>query len=179
MRTDRLPRPEQLLEDDPSFLPDLVLAPLDFDLSTFEASLTGDSQLSLTLSPRTPGTSVSGALGGPVGGLVIPTSDTGGLGGDIGGFVVSGDDGLGTGRVLGEDDGFLPEADFAFDANGNLLDFSIAGAASHATVPVMGARVGAGDDTAVSARVRAEHTAGVRAGVSVCLHILSPILHVL
>lgn len=167
--TDRTLRPEQLLlEDDPSFLPDLALAPFDFDLSTFEASLTAESPLT-SLSPHTPTTSSGTAFGGPVGGLVIPTSDTGAVG-DIGGFIVPGDDGLGAAAAPGDDEGFLPEADFSFDAEGNLLDFSVAGAAPRPSVPGTGAAAGIGVVTAASARVRAEHAAGVAAGVPVSLH---------
>ncbi|TKA65669.1 hypothetical protein B0A49_04986 [Cryomyces minteri] len=93
---------------------------------------------------------------------------SGGPVGDIGGFVV-GDDGLGTSRqdtgsifAQGEDDGFLPEADFGFDAEGNLLEYDAGARAPRAPVAPM-LPTGPGSDTVASARARQEHEEGQRA----------------
>lgn len=124
-------RPEALLlEDDPTFLPDLAFAPLDFDLSRLDAFISGGSQTSSSLSPHTARTTPQSDQTG----LILPSSGTGGVG-DIGGFVVDGSDrfsALAGAHLLGEDDGFLPEADFTFDEEGNLLDLGGMRAASAA-----------------------------------------------
>ncbi|KAF2098118.1 hypothetical protein NA57DRAFT_76913 [Rhizodiscina lignyota] len=121
-------RPEALLlEDDPTFLPDLAFVPLDFDLSRLEASLSGGSQASKSLSPHTARTTPLSDHAG----LILPTSDTGGVG-DIGDFGFGGSP-LGEGDLRRfDDDGVLPEADFTFDEEGNLLDLSQVRAASAA-----------------------------------------------
>jgi hypothetical protein len=64
----------------------------------------------------------------PLGGIIIPSSETG-RATDIGGFRIPGADETGVetttfpGGVAGEGHELLPEADFAFDEEGNLLDF--------------------------------------------------------
>lgn len=62
-----------------------------------------------------------------MGGINLSTSDT--AAGDFGGFTVPGDDGIGSGGAgrssHPEDDGFDPNADFAFDADGNLIEREI------------------------------------------------------
>ncbi|GME24101.1 Meiotic recombination protein rec8 [Neofusicoccum parvum] len=131
-------RPDQLvLEDDPSFLPDFALAPLelddasDLDLPT----LTRSSSLSSPRRSRSPRQEITleEQDGGPVFGIQVPSSD-GHSFGDIGGFVVPGDDG----------------PDFGFDAEGNLIEHV---SSSHlqktpATVP----RPGLPSSSAASAR---------------------------
>ncbi|KAK7513792.1 Rec8 like protein-domain-containing protein, partial [Phyllosticta citriasiana] len=124
-------RPEQLLlQDDPSFLPEFALEPLDLamDISAANASFTsGSNTLSPHASRRSRSITLDEHLGGPFGGLNIPTSDTGA--GDFGGFVVPSDDGAGI-RAHGgsshiQDDGFDPNTDFAFDADGNLIEHDL------------------------------------------------------
>ncbi|KAK8240208.1 Rad21/Rec8 N terminal domain-containing protein [Phyllosticta capitalensis] len=117
-------RPEQLLlQDDPSFLPEFAFEPLDLDLdvSTTNASLSPRS------SRRSRSINLEERIGGPVGGINLSTSDT--AAGDFGGFTVPGDDGIGSGGAgrssHPEDDGFDPNADFAFDADGNLIEREI------------------------------------------------------
>ncbi|KAF2839785.1 hypothetical protein M501DRAFT_1010816 [Patellaria atrata CBS 101060] len=156
-------RPDQLvLEDDPAFLPDLLM---DFDLSGIDVSSTSNSSVQSPHTPRTPEDAM-------IRGLIIPSTDTA-AGADIGGFIISGDDHHLTsaskplgGSVLSareEDDGLLPEADFEFDAEGNLLEF---------TTPLAGPRqssvgtarpVPGSDGT--SSRVRREHEEGQMAGL--------------
>lgn len=125
------------------------------------------SQRSSSLTPRTNEFAIPG------GGLHIPTSNTGGFG-DIGGSPFQEDEGPRTNRHGGssvviardEDDGFLPEADFSFDADGNLLEF---------TTPVQPRMHGSTaerrpvreSDTAAVARVRREHEEGIQAGAAV------------
>ncbi|KAK8227988.1 Rec8 like protein-domain-containing protein [Phyllosticta paracitricarpa] len=124
-------RPEQLLlQDDPSFLPEFALEPLDLamDISAANASFTsGSNTLSPHASRRSRSITLDENLGGPFGGLNIPTSDTGAE--DFGGFVVPSDDGAGIGAHGGsshiQDDGFDPNADFAFDADGNLIEHDL------------------------------------------------------
>ncbi|KAK8174622.1 Rec8 like protein-domain-containing protein [Phyllosticta citribraziliensis] len=109
-------RPDQLLlEDDPSFLPQFALEPLDLEA---DVSAPNASFASITLDEH---------IAGPIRGLDIPTSDTGA--GDFGGFVVPSEDGADVG-IQGrsshlEDDGFDPDADFGFDADGNLIEHGI------------------------------------------------------
>jgi len=181
-------RPEQLLlEDDPAFFPDLALQALDISLLDYDLSTTAPgSRASTTLSPYTAATSplIDLVQGGPVGGLIIPsgTSDLGVGYGDLGGFI-SGDDGPGTstgrqrsalwsrgaGLIAGDvDTGFLPEADFSFDDEGNMLDFATAGAGNAAAVtpaapPTVQRRLGESEEDARS-RVRREHEEARRAG---------------
>lgn len=167
-------RPEQLvLEDDPSFLPDFAFPGLDFDLSSLEMTFARNPQRSSSLSLTPHGSQYLRSerpYGGPVGGLILPTSDAGGYE-DIGGFVVQGDDGRGTSRfgrassiLEREDHDLLPEADFSFDADGNLVEFT-PGKSIGAT-PAPGGRPALGSDTAASDRVRREHEEGHNAGVN-------------
>ncbi|OJD35613.1 rad21 rec8 n terminal domain-containing protein [Diplodia corticola] len=127
-------RPDQLvLEDDPSYLPDFALAPLDYDDLDLELpSLTRSSSLSSLRHSHGPRRSISleDQQGGPVFGIQVPSSDTSGFNG-IGGFVVPGDEGPGTrvpgGSVLNvEDEGFEPGVDFGFDEEGNLVEHASA-----------------------------------------------------
>ncbi|KAF2135765.1 uncharacterized protein K452DRAFT_303302 [Aplosporella prunicola CBS 121167] len=164
-------RPEQLLlEDDPTFLPDFALAPLDFDLSNLEAPSPRSEKLRSSRSGSRSSISLEEQLpAGPVGGLELPTSDS--IGGDLGGFVVPGDEGPGVkvpdaGALIAEDDGFLPEADFGFDADGNLLEFTGTDQPHHST-PGTAPRLGLGSDTAASARVRQDHEGGQLPGEDV------------
>ncbi|KAL2356650.1 Rec8 like protein-domain-containing protein [Cryomyces antarcticus] len=169
-------RPDQItLQDDPAFLPDLNLGMLDFDLSNLDFSTSASSQRPSLLTLQTSQTSAqgSGHADPSIGGLVIPTSvSSGGPVGDIGGFIV-GDDGRGISRqdaggifAQGEDDGFLPEADFGFDVEGNLLEYDAGARTPRAPIAPM-LPTGLGSDTVASARVRQEHEEGQRAEAGV------------
>ncbi|KAL1648060.1 R8 protein [Diplodia intermedia] len=163
-------RPDQLvLEDDPSYLPDFALAPLDLDGSDLEPpSLTRSSSLSSLRHSRSPRRSISleDQKRGSVFGIQVPSSDSGGFSG-IGGFVVPGDEGPGTrvpgGSVLNvEEEGFEPGVDFGFDEEGNLVEHASADKL-HRT-PLSGTRpgllgrgMGFPSSSAASARVRQEH----------------------
>ncbi|OCL03975.1 hypothetical protein AOQ84DRAFT_346838 [Glonium stellatum] len=167
-------RDQLILEDDPSFLPDFALLPLDHDLvnlANLTISLPDESQRSDSLLVTPYGSQNfhhEQPLEGSIGGLIIPSSDTGDHR-DIGGFAVQGDDGRGTSRFTGpssivgrEDDGFQPDADFGFDAEGNLFEFTpvrrIRSTSAAVGRPVLGS------DAVASAKVRKEHEEGLRVG---------------
>ncbi|KAF1989141.1 hypothetical protein K402DRAFT_418955 [Aulographum hederae CBS 113979] len=165
-------QPEQLLlQDDPAFLPDDLqrLGKLNLDILDEEAALSlgRSSQMSGTLSPMTP----YGSQDGSVGGLIIPTSDTGDVGA-FGGFNLLGDDVFGTSasRPKGdlfaheEDDGFLPEVDFDFDADGNMIQLD-APAETLAGTGLLRHRTGS--DPNAPARVSQEHEGGQTATAGV------------
>jgi len=54
------------------------------------------------------------------------------------------------------DNDFLPDADFEFDAEGNLVEFNLPGSAARAPAPPI-AGLRAGNDTAAIEQVRREH----------------------
>lgn len=89
-----------MLQDDPNFLPELDLAPLDLDMMDIDAMAMGASQGS-TLSPHNSQLAGVG-IGSPedVGGLIIPPSASSSLGSSVGGgqrgFSVRGDSGAGS-----------------------------------------------------------------------------------
>jgi len=111
------------------------------------------------------------ALARPIGGLINPSSDTGDHG-DVDGFIVHSDDGRGTSRPAGsssiigqEGDGFLPDAGFGFDAEGNLLEFTPIQRIS--STPAVGEGRALGSDAGASAKVRKEHEEGLKASANV------------
>lgn len=170
-------RDQLVLEDDPSFLPDFTLLPLDYDLANLAnlaISLPGETQHSDSLLVTPYGSQNlhdEQALARPIRGLISPSSDTGDHG-DVGGFIVHSDDGRGTSRPAGpssiigrEDDGFLPDADFGFDAEGNLLEFTPIQRIS--STPAVGEGRALGSDAGASAKVRKEHEEGLKAGADV------------
>jgi len=135
-----LSRPDQLLlEDDPSFLPTLTLESIDLHLPDFAAPLIRNSQLSTSLSLRSLDDSRHGTAEP---GLMLPSDTTG----DIGGFTLPATGGRLSSRgpqlssilLPAEEEGLLPEADFAIDAEGNLVDF--APAQIQETVTTLGRR---------------------------------------
>ncbi|KKY22473.1 putative rad21 rec8 n terminal domain-containing protein [Diplodia seriata] len=87
-------RPDQLvLEDDPSYLPDFALAPLDLDGSDLEPpSLTRSSSLSSLRHSRSPRRSISleDQNRGSVFGIQVPSSDSGGFSGIVLGLGLGG-----------------------------------------------------------------------------------------
>ncbi|KAF2810502.1 uncharacterized protein BDZ99DRAFT_443330 [Mytilinidion resinicola] len=158
-------RPDQLvLEDDPTFLPEFLLPPPDLSLSGVNlGGPAGEAQGSLLFTPYgSQDLSGSQGIGGPVGGLVIPSSRSASGGFDDGEYFIQGDDGRGTSQQLDQLDEPLVEADFAFDADGNIIDLT-------PTNPIGEKHTGTtrpaiGSDTGASARVRQEHQEGQRIG---------------
>ncbi|KAF1996152.1 hypothetical protein P154DRAFT_623379 [Amniculicola lignicola CBS 123094] len=156
-------RPEQLvLPDDPSFLPEFSLPPLEL-LAELNLSLplptprSGDSQ---SLTPF--GSQLAQGTPGPVGGLVIPSSSSG-PGAD---YQIGGDDDFGSfgGQeyTMGGTNQPLEEADFDIDDDGMVLDFT-PGRQAPGT-PAVPEGVMAHSDAGASARVRREHEEGQDAG---------------
>ncbi len=157
-----------LLEDDPAFLPDLTLETLNLDLLDSDAAILPDgpflpdSQLSNILSLPTSASTQGGILGL---GLNLPSDTTGNA--DRFALNVSetrvSNRGPQSSHLLArdEEDCLLPEADFTFDAEGNLIEFtpdvhSIAGPSATAAPARTQRRERPG--------VRAEHKEGQSAG---------------
>ena len=158
-------------------MPDFALLPLDYDLANLanlEISLPGETQHSDSLLVTPYGSQNlhdERALARPIGGLINTSSNTGDHGG-AGGFIVHSDDGRGTSRPAGpgsiigrEDDGFLPDAGFGFDAEGNLLEFTPIQRIS--STPAVGEGLALGSDAGASAKVRKEHEEGLKASANV------------
>ncbi|KAF2418001.1 hypothetical protein EJ08DRAFT_703261 [Tothia fuscella] len=144
-------RNEQLvLEDDPTFLPDLLLAPMNDDLLNLlgatETQLTDESLL------RTASLSLEKRLKSP-GGLVLPSSDSGGA---VGFEFPGGGSSVGrrpSSLLARGDETALDEADFHLDADGDIIEHdSQAPRSGPLPVPL--------SDAAAAARVRQEHHAG-------------------
>ena len=163
-----------MLEDDPAFLPELAFRALDIDLSALDLSSDATSHDSSSMSQRSILSSQSSHEGpeGPHLGLEIPTSDTGGGTADAGGFVVLGDDGdsaqrgsrLGGPAPADDEEGLLPDVDFEFDAEGNVVELNVEDRAQRQSVlgvGVEGSRLSR--DSGASGRVRREHAEGLRA----------------
>ncbi|KAF2458390.1 Rec8 like protein-domain-containing protein [Lineolata rhizophorae] len=166
-------KPSQLLlEDDPAFVPDVRLASiLDVNLDAVlsnQGLLTpqrGGPAGSSQLLPSTRDRSGASSMALPPGiNLHSQSSMSRGGSGGLGGFVVPGDVGPGFsegGVAVGDDEGFLPEADFRFDEEGNIIMLDApeqaqsqrVGSETHAG----SGRLQMGSDVA-SARVRAEHS---------------------
>ncbi|KAI9823480.1 MAG: hypothetical protein M1832_002491 [Thelocarpon impressellum] len=125
-------RPDQLiLADDPAFFPDLGLPGLDLDFSISDLSSAGSHSSSL-LSPHSAPSSRSSEpnVERSAIGLVIPTSDLGDVG-DFAGLTIGSDGRVSARRdgrlgleqaVRDEDEGFFPDVDFEFDADGNMRE---------------------------------------------------------
>lgn len=164
------------MQDDPAFLPDYFLPGLDIDLSALDLSTDESSRRSSILSPYSQQSSRSSDKDGDKSllGLIIPTSDTGAAG-DIGGFALPDDDGGSAqrgsriGALLEEEEGgIFPDVDFAFDEEGNVIEYG-AGGRLHRAVPVGPSAARLRSGSVGSARVRREHEEGFRAGqVEVC-----------
>jgi len=119
-------RPDQLLlEDDPAFLPDLTLEALDLDLPAFGTPALPNSQVSNILSLLA---SSSPQAGDIAPGLILPSDTTGSI--DDFGLDASetriGSRGPRPSGLMPRDgeEGLLPESDFTFDAEGNLIEFA-------------------------------------------------------
>ncbi|KAL8808536.1 MAG: hypothetical protein Q9182_000087 [Xanthomendoza sp. 2 TL-2023] len=165
-------RPDQLvLEDDPAFVPDMVLPRLDLDLAALEISSDATSHQSSILSAQSHRTSISSHDENDASmlGLVIPSSDDGGAG-DLAGFVVPSSDRMSVRHnAVAEDlireaeDDFNFDPGFIFDNDGNLIvtgDESPPLQADQAQIAVGRIR----SDSAASAQVRRELEEGMRAG---------------
>lgn len=168
-------RDQLVLEDDPAFLPDMVLPGLNIDLATLDITTDASSHRSSLLSPQSLRTSQSSQQhsDSSMVGLQIPASDEGGFG-DLGGFIVPSSDRASirpSGRfselrreggqgIREEDDDFIMDPGFMFDHEGNLI---ITGddAQAEQQQPATG-RVRS--DSAASARVRRELAEGLREG---------------
>jgi len=176
----RFQRPEQLvLQDDPAFLPEFDLPNLDLDLSIFEASTQGSSKRTSIISAKSKSSSQSSNQDGEdsVLGFVIRSSGSGDAG--IGGFMIAESEGTVTRRDIRPADdaeGFFPDVDFNFDAEGNLIELGdVEPVPASQAEPAM-TRIRS--DSAASARVRQEHHEGLLAGqqaVRTPLHDHAPI----
>ncbi|MCJ1404428.1 hypothetical protein MMC11_007653 [Xylographa trunciseda] len=160
-------RPDQLiLQDNPAFLPDIDLPSLDLDLSLFENSTQGSSHRTSIMSANSIQSSISSNKDGEasVFGLVIPTSDSGNAGG-TGGFHLA-DLGSSTTKrdtrnadIFPEEQGFFPDVDFNFDAEGNMIELEAPPARQvEDRVP----RVWS--DSGVSSQMRQDHDEALLAG---------------
>ena len=170
-----------ILPDDPAFAPELEISlappPLDLEISLYAASWDATPLLPVTSSekgaPRTPQKrkalltkdgrlTTEYALAAPsstVDTLVAgPRELLGNARGDAHEGLASG----GMDRVgLGDgDDGFLPDAGFEFDIDGNLIDLSSDGVVLHGEGGAAGTSL---SDAALSAQVRREHEEARRA----------------
>ncbi|KAI9839715.1 MAG: hypothetical protein M1837_002062 [Sclerophora amabilis] len=172
-------RPDQLmLQDDPAFVLDCALPALDLDFSNLELSSSA-SQQSILPSPYGPRHALSGQGDDDLSliGLNIPTSDSGrtSFGG---GFMVAGLEGSSAQResrfgVRGgipeeEEEGFLPDVDFEFDAEGNLRDVAVETRREEAAARELATpRRRLDRDSSVGAQVRQEgHEGGQRLGLA-------------
>ncbi|KAI9873277.1 MAG: hypothetical protein M1830_000588, partial [Pleopsidium flavum] len=165
-------RPDQLiLQDDPAFLPDLAFGGFDIDLSALDLSSDATSRRSSILSQRSQQSSQSSHHEREAShlGLVLPPSETEATA-DVGGFVVAGEDGssvqrgsrLGSPLLEGGEEGFLPDADFEFDAEGNVIELTADERAQRRSgAGAGGSRLSR--DSAASVRVRREHEEGLQA----------------
>ncbi|KAL8848930.1 MAG: hypothetical protein Q9221_006088 [Calogaya cf. arnoldii] len=123
-------RPDQLvLEDDPAFVPDMVLPGLDFDLANLDLSTDASSKRSSILSTQSHRSSISSHHSNEESmlDLVIPSSSDGGVGG-LGGFIVPSSDrasvrpSAAAGDLSREaEDDFNLDPGFIFDNDGNLI----------------------------------------------------------
>ncbi|EKG17980.1 hypothetical protein MPH_04788 [Macrophomina phaseolina MS6] len=149
-----------MLKDDPNFLPDFTLAPLDLDdIDLVPPPLTRSSSLSSLCSPQSPHRCITTEEqeGGPLFGLNFPSSGSGGFSA-IGDFVVPGDEGPGTkvpGGVAFDDEGFEPGVDFEFDIEGNMIEHVSADELRR--TPSTVAKPGLPSSSAMSAKARQEH----------------------
>ena len=157
-------RPDQLvLQDDPAFLPDFELLDLDHDLSLFEESTQGSSQRSSIISGRSHQSSMSSNTDTEPAmvALVIPSSSSGHAGG-IGGFALPESEGSRGANIINEEEGFFPDVDFNFDAEGNLIELGEVQQSPVGKPDTARARVRS--DSGASALVRQEHQEGLLAG---------------
>lgn len=170
-----------LLPDDPTYLPELALADLTRDFNLLDPDFTASSSSDRSrlhsphdsLSSRTSLESLHG--------IRVPSSDSAGLGGGFGGtggFSFGADDTSPDGlyshfasgglRAHREDQGMLPEVDFGFDNDGNMIDLG-APEASAAPGGEPRERFRALSDASAIERVRQQHEDARLAQQQVCL----------
>ncbi|KAL9602026.1 MAG: hypothetical protein Q9219_002135 [cf. Caloplaca sp. 3 TL-2023] len=123
-------RDQLILDDDPAFVPDMVLPGLDIDLAALDITTDASSRRSSLLSPHSQRTSLSSqqASDESAFGLIIPSSEGGA--GDLGGFVIPSSEqasvqrSAGAGDPFGEaEDDFNLDPGFMFDNEGNIINF--------------------------------------------------------
>ncbi|KAL9588768.1 MAG: hypothetical protein Q9203_002422 [Teloschistes exilis] len=168
-------RDQLVLEDDPAFLPDMVLPGLNIDLATLDITTDASSHRSSLLSPHSLRTSQSSQhkSDSSMLGLQIPTSDEGGFG-DLGGFIVPSSDRASirpSGRfselrreagqdIREDDDDFIMDPGFMFDHEGNLIFTRDDAQADQQQANIGRVR----RDSAASTHVRRELAEGLREG---------------
>ena len=124
------------------------------------------SRRSSILSPHSQRSSLSSHAGADesMQGLIIPSSHSGGAG-DLGGFILPGETvssaqrNARIGRLLDDDEAFIDDPGFTFDADGNFKEERTPGPGA---APTGGIRLGS--DSAISGRVRQEIMEGQQAG---------------
>ena len=158
-------RPEQLiLEDDPSFLPELALPPPDFlaELDhnfNLDVARSGDSQ---TLTPFSSQQARSSSHADGIGGLILPTSSPV----MAAEFRLEGDDGVGSvggPSVMGAGDTIqLEDPDFMIADDGEIIQLPPRQKMPSTRARTAGAKMSS--DAGASARVRKDHEEGQQAG---------------
>ncbi|KAF2446945.1 hypothetical protein P171DRAFT_519282 [Karstenula rhodostoma CBS 690.94] len=151
-------RPDQLvLQDDPSFLPEFAMPPLEL-LAELELGPTlpplrasGESQ---SLTPF--GSQQVPSTPDPVAGLILPTSSSVGPGG----FVIQGNGPSSIGDQVAVDDDMIDAPDFTFDENGEFVDLTEANLNVGTPAAPGGGTVHS--DAGASAKVRQDHEDGLR-----------------
>ncbi|KAL5393624.1 hypothetical protein PMIN02_005734 [Paraphaeosphaeria minitans] len=152
-------RPDQLiLQDDPSFLPEFAMPPLEF-LAELELSpvpplrTTSESQ---SLNPFDFQQEQGPSTPCPVTGLIIPTSSSVGPGG----FVLQGNGPSSIGGQVAVDDDMIDAPDFTFDENGEFVDLTEANLNVGTPAAPGGGTVHS--DAGASAKVRQDHEDSLR-----------------
>ncbi|KAI4176877.1 MAG: hypothetical protein LQ343_000734 [Gyalolechia ehrenbergii] len=165
-------RPDQLiLEDDPAFVPEMVLPGLDIDLAALDISTDASSRRSSLLSPHSQRTSLSsqGASDESALGLIVPSSE-GGDAGELGGFILPSSEHASVRRSAGAGDMFVGAEDdfnldpgFMFDDDGNMINTGddVPPTQTEQVLPAAGRIRG---DSGASTQVRRELEEGLQAG---------------
>ena len=161
LRLRRFLRPDQLvLLDDPAFVPDNIYPMMDLDFSMLESSQGSEHTSALLSGPSRLSSRSSVGSVGPFPGIEIPASGSTGAG--FGGFELPGSMPGPTEQerritVETEEGGFLPDVDFDFDEEGNMIDLGAGGiAAPEIDVPPRLRR-----DAHLTEQVRMEHEEGL------------------
>ncbi|KAL8939200.1 MAG: hypothetical protein Q9216_003494 [Gyalolechia sp. 2 TL-2023] len=164
-------RPDQLLlEDDPAFVPEMVLPGLDIDLAALDISTEVSSRRSSLLSPPSQRTSLSSQWASDESALslVIPSSEGGGAG-ELGGFIVPSSEHAsvqhiaGAGDLFAEEDDFNLDPGFMFDNDGNMINTGDDVPPTQ-TEQMLPAASRTRSDSGASAHVRRELEEGLQAG---------------
>lgn len=158
-----------MIENDPALVVNLEFAGLEMDLSGLDLSSEASSGPKSIWSQYSQQSSQSShhERETPPPALVIPTSEDS-VGADIGGFASLVEDGssvlrgraLGGVELLSDEEGFLRDADFEFDAEGNVIELGTEERERRRTPAGVRGRPTA--DSSASGRVRREHEEGLR-----------------